>query len=117
MFNEKRFISYLKEVQKYPGMYFGRPSLERLSSQLVGFQIAYELMDIPLKLFPEFDCFVLEKYPSDTIINHLIVIREQSNFDDRKAFYFFFELLNEFLENGGRIAVIREESGGDEQLK
>ena len=116
MFDEKRFELYLKEIQCYPEMYVGKPSLERLASQLGGFQDAYRLMDVPLELFPGFRRFAMGKYPSDKILHYLEVIRQRCNFDDEKAFFFFFELLNEFLENGGKIALIHEENIYEENI-
>jgi len=109
VFDEERFKLLIKEIQRYPGMYFGKPSFSQFVDFLVGFQTAYDLMDIPLKLFPGFYRFLIEKYPSSINKHQFAIVRQQCK-SDREAFYFFFELLDEFLENGGKLSVIHEEN-------
>jgi len=88
----------LMDIRERPGLYFGKPSLQRLSHFITGYYLClekHELLD-EFKFFEGFQSFVQDKYKV-TLTQNWANIMEFYNGDNIKTFERFFVLLEEYL--------------------
>lgn len=94
-----KFLDIMKQLKKRPFMYIDGESLEQLYFFIIGY-LTCQSTDGPdyseLDLFwTAFDDFVHKKYKNNLSISSRDVILQNVP-DTKKAFYRFFELLEEF---------------------
>lgn len=90
-------FSLLNKIKQNPNMYLGRPSLELLFAFITGCICFHnEREHIFMEFLPGFQNFIEAKYNIKKDYGWSSIIQEISN-NDMEAFYMFFELLNEYL--------------------
>ena len=93
-----RYDLQLRElIRNNPKLYLTSPSLKYLEVFLNGYYLCTSMHQIPFEPYKGFDEFVQEKYGVTVEKNIFKIIEFKIWYDEEKAFYKFFELLDEFL--------------------
>jgi len=96
-FKNLSVIDFAQQVRQSPGMYFGKDvSLSNLENMLWGFNLNSEKESIvPFQYFNYWTKHKLNKFGST--YNWAVAIKETCDGNEEKAFWKFFELLDEFV--------------------
>jgi hypothetical protein len=87
-----------ESIRNNPKLYLTAPSLKYLEVFLNGYFLCTSMYQIPFEPHKGFGKFVQKKYGMKIENNPFKIIEFEIWYDEEKAFYTFFELLDEFLE-------------------
>jgi len=92
----------LQKIQAKPGMYIGKPALNDLFMFLVGYKTARRELGIAPsqeeeEFQREFQPWLQKRFEVRTVNSWATIIRFYTH-DEREAFNYFFQLLDEFLQ-------------------